>query len=310
MNLEQKLYTDLLIKCISNAIYKDDTGLMTMLQTNQETTLSDAARAGGFDWPSKAHSMVGIARLTNVRDLAQRAIDEGVPGDFIETGVWRGGCCILMRGVLAINKVKDRKVFVADSFKGLPKPNVEAFPKDARLDLSMVHELAVSLEEVKSNFAAYDLLDDQVEFIKGYFSDTLSTVKADRLALLRLDGDYYESTIVALECLYPRLSPGGYVIIDDYGAIQACRDAVHDYRARNNITSLIHPIDEQGVWWQTGSSTFDEQAYLERYPDVALAVAMNHFSSGYSHYIACGFREGRVAACLGVDQRYEGRGPR
>jgi O-methyltransferase len=246
MNLEQKLYTDLLIKCITNSIYKDDRGLMT-----GATTLSDADRAGGLDWPSKAHSMVGIARLTNVRDLAQRAIDEGVPGDFIETGVWRGGCCILMRGVLAINKVKDRKVFVADSFKGLPKPNVAAFPKDAGLDWSMVHELAVSLEEVKSNFAAYDLLDDQVEFIKGYFSDTLSTVKPDRFALLRLDGDLYESTIVALECLYPRLSPGGYVIIDDYGAVQACRDAVDDYRARNNITSLIYQIDSTGVWWQT-----------------------------------------------------------
>ena len=251
MNLEQKLYTDLLIKCITNSIYKDDTGLLTMLHTNQVTTLSDAARAGGLDWPSKAHSMVGIARLTNVRDLAQRAIDEGVPGDFIETGVWRGGCCILMRGVLAINKVKDRKVFVADSFKGLPKPNVEAFPKDAGMDWSMVRELAVSLEEVKSNFAAYDLIDDQVEFIKGYFSDTLSTVKADRFALLRLDGDLYELTIVALECLYPRLSPGGYVIIDDYGAVQACRDAVDDYRARNNITSLIYQIDLTGVWWQT-----------------------------------------------------------
>jgi O-methyltransferase len=293
MNLEQKLYTDLLIKCITNSIYKDDRGLMT-----GATTLSDADRAGGFDWPSKAHSMVGIARLTNVRDLAQRAIDEGVPGDFIETGVWRGGCCILMRGVLAINKVKDRKVFVADSFKGLPKPNVEAFPKDAGLDWSMVHELAVSLEEVKSNFAAYDLLDDQVEFIKGYFSDTLSTVKADRFALLRLDGDLYESTIVALECLYPRLSPGGYVIIDDYGAVQACRDAADDYRARNNITSLIYQIDSTGVWWQT-DSTFDEQAYLERYPDVALAVAKNHFSSGYSHYIACGFSEGRDVTRLG-----------
>jgi O-methyltransferase len=250
MTPEQKLYSDLLIKCVSNSIYKDDIGLLHKRLHNDTITISDASRAVGMDWPSKAHSMAGLARLNNVRDLAQRAIDEKVPGDFIETGVWRGGCCILMRGILAINQIKDRKVYVADSFEGLPKSDLENFPKESTQDFSIYEELSVSLDQVKANFAAYDFLDSQVEFIKGYFSESLPAVKANRFALLRLDGDLYESTIVALDNLYPKLSPGGFVIIDDYGALPACRDAVDDYRSKHLIVEELEKIDEAGVWWQ------------------------------------------------------------
>jgi O-methyltransferase len=250
MNTVQKLYTDLLIRCISNAIYKDDVNLLHKVLTGETREVSDHGREFGSDWPSRAHSMAGTKRLTNLRDLAQRVIDERIPGDFIETGVWRGGCCILMRGVLAINDVRDRIVFVADSFQGLPKPNLVLYPQDENYDLSEQPELAVSLEQVKNNFAAYGLLDEQVRFIKGYFSETLPSVDLDRLALLRLDGDIYESTIVAMECLYPKLSPGGFVIVDDYKSAPPCKAAITDYRARINEKSPIHEIDSSGVWWR------------------------------------------------------------
>src|SRR5271156_6103795 len=121
MNEEARLYTDLLIKCVSNAIYRDDLEMHAKHVHDKTVVLPHEAREKGMGWPSKAHSMAGIKRLTNARDLAQRAIDEQIPGDFIETGVWRGGCSILLRGVLAINKVKDRKIILADSFEGLPK---------------------------------------------------------------------------------------------------------------------------------------------------------------------------------------------
>ena len=194
--------------------------------------------------------MVGVLRLENVHELTQHAIDLGISGDFIETGVWRGGCCILMRGVLAANLVDNRKIYVADSFAGLPAPNAEQFPQDLGLTLHTMPELAISLDEVRANFDRYGLLDDQVVFVKGFFSDTLPALDAGPFALIRLDGDMYESTWVALECLYPRLSVGGFVIVDDFGAVEPCRKAVMDYRAKFGIEDNIHQIDWTGVWWQ------------------------------------------------------------
>lgn len=238
------LYTELLIKCISNTIYSD-----APMSPGQDA-YSRERRETGRDWPTVAHTMVGVKRLTNLRDLVQITIDENIPGHYIETGVWRGGSCILMRGVLAANGVGDRNVYVADSFEGLPEPNPVAYPQDKDDQLYTYEELSVSLEQVKANFSAYDLLDDKVVFVKGLFQDTLASLKTGPLALMRLDGDMYESTIVSLEALYPRLSPGGFVIIDDYGFIPACRSAVDDYRERNNIDASIHPIDWTGVFWR------------------------------------------------------------
>ena len=188
--------------------------------------------------------------LENVRELSQRALDLRVPGDFIETGVWRGGCCILMRGVLAANMVHDRKVYVANSFEGLPPPRPDLFPQDEGDTLHTIPELAVSLDQVKANFARYGLLDDQVRFVRGFFSDTLPRLEAGPFALIRLDGDMYESTYVALDSLYPKLSVGGFVIIDDYGAIEQCRKAVTDYRNKFSIDDAMHQADWTAFWWQ------------------------------------------------------------
>jgi O-methyltransferase/8-demethyl-8-(2,3-dimethoxy-alpha-L-rhamnosyl)tetracenomycin-C 4'-O-methyltransferase len=244
------MYSDLLIKCITNAIYKDDVDNLRVRLKLNGVKFSKEARDTGSDWPSKAHSMVGTMRLNNLRDLTQKVIDEGIEGDFIETGVWRGGCCILMRGMLAFNQISDRKVYVADSFQGLPKPNVAAFCKDVGYDFSGYEELAVSIEDVKNNFMAYDYLDDSVVFVKGWFSDTLPKLQVGRLALIRLDGDLYESTIVGLEHLYPKLSVGGYVIVDDYGALPPCKAAVDFYREQQNLRAPLQQIDGAGVWWQ------------------------------------------------------------
>jgi hypothetical protein len=238
------LYLDLLLKSISNLVY----GPPPSDPWNDGLFRQDAK--SGRDQQSPAHSMVGLLRLKNVRELAQRAIDDGVPGDFIETGVWRGGCCILMRGVLAANLVSDRKVYVADSFQGVPPPNIALFPQDAESTFHTMGGLAVSVEQVRSNFSRYGLLDDQVVFVEGFFSDTLPRLQSRSFAVIRLDGDMYESTLVALKSLYPQLSPGGFVIIDDYGGIAQCREAVHDFRSANKIEDEIKQIDWTGVWWQ------------------------------------------------------------
>ena len=135
--------------------------------------------------------MVGLRRLENLRELTQRVVDEGIPGDLIETGAWRGGCCILMRGVLKANGVTDRKVYVANSFRGLPPPDPE-FEQDRGHDYSKNEQLAVSVDQVQANFARYGLLDDQVIFIEGLFQVTLPHLRIGPFALLRLDGDLYE----------------------------------------------------------------------------------------------------------------------
>jgi hypothetical protein len=208
------------------------------------------ARRVGKDWPADAESMIGLERLANVRELALRALDDEVPGDLVETGVWRGGAAILMRAVLAARGITDRRVWVADSFQGLPKPDVERYPADAGDEHWRRPELAVSRDEVAANFARYGLLDDQVRFLEGWFADTLPGAPIGSIALLRADGDMYGSTMDTLTALYDRVSPGGFVIIDDYGAIDACREAVEDFRRDRGIDAPIHEVDWTGVWWR------------------------------------------------------------
>ncbi len=155
-----------------------------------------------------------------------------------------------MRAILAANGDTERTVWVADSFEGLPPPNPEEYPADAGLNFHEVDELAVSREEVERNFERFGLLDDQVRFLKGWFKDTLPGAPIEQLAVLRLDADLYESTMDALVPLYPKVASGGYVIIDDYKVIAACKKAVDDYRAQHGITERIVDIDWNGAYWK------------------------------------------------------------
>ena len=207
-------------------------------------------RRTGEDWPfMNAQTMIGLERLDNIQMLVEDVLANGVEGDLIETGVWRGGACIFMRAILKAHGIADRLVWACDSFEGLPMPDTERFPADEGTGFHHWDFLAVSQEVVAANFEKYGLLDDQVKFVKGYFEDTLADVPVEKLAVMRLDGDQYGSTITALENLYPKLSSGGYVIIDDY-FIDCCRSAVDDYQKAHNISNEIIHIDRMGVYWQ------------------------------------------------------------
>jgi hypothetical protein len=208
-------------------------------------------RSVGFDWPAKAETMIGRVRMRNLRVLLERALAEGVPGDFIETGVWRGGACIYARAILAAHGDAERRVFVADSFRGLPPPNVADFPADAGDSHSTFPQLAVCRQEVEENFRRYGMLDDRVAFLEGWFKDTLAGAPIERLCVLRLDGDMYESTIEALDALYHKVSHGGFVIVDDY-VLKPCAQAVDEFRARHGIHAPLHDIDGSAVWWRVG----------------------------------------------------------
>jgi O-methyltransferase len=209
-------------------------------------------REEGRDWPSEAETMIGLTRLDNLQACCEDVLQQGVPGDFIETGVWRGGASIFMRAILAVHAETARTVWVADSFQGLPKPDPR-YPADAADRWWAYTELAVPLETVQANFARYGLLDGQVRFLPGFFKDTLANAPIEQLAILRLDGDMYESTMDALTALYPKLAPGGYCIVDDYFAIAACREAVETYRTAQGIREPITQIDWGGGYWRRRS---------------------------------------------------------
>lgn len=259
------LYIDLVKRCLTNSIYPDSEklvlkpdkplkraviNLLAKSGIQAVRPMSAEARLEGRAWPQHAHTMVGQARLDNIEMCVEQALKAGIPGDLIETGVWRGGSTILMRAILKARGDVDRRVWVADSFAGLPAPNADLYPADAGLNFHLADDLAISVDEVKANFARYGLLDDQVVFLKGWFSETLPTAPIESLAVMRLDGDLYESTMDALVNLYPKLSPGGYVIVDDYSDIAACRQAVDDFRNRHDIRDEIISIDWTGVYWR------------------------------------------------------------
>lgn len=244
------MYLELLKRSLTNTIFErepdidDDEFRFTMKRVSHYVN-------------SDAVSMIPLARFDNIKSCIENIVRESVRGDLIETGVWRGGATIFMRGVLAAYGVNDRVVWAADSFEGLPEPDADKFPLEAVAQSGPVmrkayNNLAVGLEEVKRNFAAYGLLDEQVRFLKGWFKDTLPTAPIDTLSLMRLDGDFYESTRDALCSLYDRLSPGGYVIIDDYGedSWTYCRRAVDEFRSERHVEDPLIAVDSKCYYWR------------------------------------------------------------
>jgi len=264
---DEQLYLDLLKRCLTGYLYPESSNqevhpdrslpptkrhLFQFLNKRgykifKTVPFDPEARKLGKDWPSIGYSMVGLKRLDNLQFCVESVLKEGVPGDLLEAGVWRGGSCIFMRAILKLRGVTDRTVWLADSFQGLPAPSHVA---DRDYDLSKFLALAVSQAEVEASFQRFGLLDNRVKFLKGWFKDTLPTAPVSRLAILRMDGDYYESTMDILNALYHKLSPGGFLIVDDYDLLPPCKQAVQDFRERNHICDPIQEIDGTGVFWK------------------------------------------------------------
>jgi hypothetical protein len=225
--------------------------------------LQRALRARGYRlvsgtdvWTFMGETMITPERLENLHECVEQVLADETPGDFIEAGVWRGGAAILMRAILFAHGVSDRTVWLADSFQGFPTSATRSRSIDQGVDFTAgmgERFLTVDVEAVKGNLERYGLLDDQVQFLVGWFADTLPKAPIQSLAILRLDGDLYESTWDSLTALYPRVSPGGYVIVDDYGFHEACRQAVNDYRRQQQIREPIRWIDREGVYWRRDS---------------------------------------------------------
>jgi hypothetical protein len=233
----------LAVSAISALLRRGNLQLVTLLDP------SEADRLTGRTWPAYAHTMVGRVRLDSLQACVETVLAENVEGDLLEAGVWRGGACILMRAVLAVHGITNRRVFAADSFAGLPPPDAKRYPAD---DGDRHHSntyFAVSREEVEENFRKYGLLDDLVVFLPGPFAETLPAAPIEKLAILRIDADMYGSTIEVLDVLYPKLSIGGFCIVDDY-ALPGCRKAVDDFRKKHGIVAGMTEIDWTGRFWR------------------------------------------------------------
>lgn len=246
-----ELYLDLLKKSLTN----------TLFEVEPDADHEDQRQyVQGFVQHyirGSAITMLPMARLNNLQFCVVDTIKRGVPGDLIETGVWRGGATIFMRAILKAYGVADKNVWVADSFEGLPEPDPEAYPIESKAHTGSVmkkvyNHFAVGIEDVQANFQAYGLLDERVKFLQGWFKDTLPDAPIKSLSVARLDGDYYESTRDALINLYDRLSIGGYMIIDDYGeeSWTYCKKAVDEFRAQRNILDPLVKVDSKCFYWK------------------------------------------------------------
>ncbi|MBW8484305.1 TylF/MycF/NovP-related O-methyltransferase [Actinomadura parmotrematis] len=254
-----RLYLDLLKRCLLGLL-QEDPPIPTPWRPGDR--FDAAARRAGADWPSRAHTMVGLARLDHLEALVGRILADGVPGDLLEAGVARGGTTIFLRGLLKAHGRTDRTVWAADSFRGFPRPGEPGgdSPLAGRIAGALAGAAAdsayarflrgTSLAEVRHAFDTYGLLDERVRFLPGWFGDTLPAAPVDRLALLRLDADLYGSTRDALAALYPKVAAGGYVVVDDYLVIDECRAAVHDHLDAAGETADLEEIDHSAVFWR------------------------------------------------------------
>jgi hypothetical protein len=230
-------YLDLLKRALNNFLYL---GGSRSFRDFEITQFYDNDKAQWRLPPyAQPHSLLATAKLNCLQSLMYDVVANNVAGDFIEAGVYKGGTTVFMRGFLRHHRISDRIVWVADSFMGIPKSTRYqdiGDPVDEWKD-----RWIAGLDEVKSIFSRYGLLDEQVKFLQGYFSESFPKAPFDKFAIARLDADSYESTMDALEYIYPRMTRGGYVIIDDWH-LRKCVEAVHDYRRKQKIEEPIHTV--------------------------------------------------------------------
>ncbi len=240
----------ILIGCVNNSEYinqfinhsvlPDDDVLNSIIEIPE-------SRVEGRDEPKNGYTMIGLKRMENLHNMLEFVRLNNIEGDLVETGVWKGGATIYMKFYCNLYNLQ-KKIFVCDSFQGLPKPSGK-FQADVN-DIHYTFEsLKVSLEDVTNNFKLFGCLDDNVIFVKGFFGDTLpNNDKFTKISLLRMDGDMYESTHDVFYSLYHKVTDRAPIIIDDY-CLDGCKKCVHDFISENNLSPTINKIDRCGIYW-------------------------------------------------------------
>ena len=206
----------------------------------------------------RAATMTSRERIVALCDAVAYIERANIVGDIVECGVWKGGSMMAAARVLADVGVDDRRIWLYDTFTGMSEPtekDVDYLGNTAEILLEQ-HDpeqsdsvwCKAAMDEVQRNIHSTGYPMHQVEFIAGEVETTLKLEqnKPEQIAILRLDTDWYESTRITLEQLYPRLQPGGVLIIDDYGHWKGCRAAVDEYFAEHNEPLFFSRIDYTG----------------------------------------------------------------
>lgn len=194
-----------------------------------------------------ALTMVGEPRLLNVEACIRSVVADGIPGDVLEAGCWRGGVGIYASAVLEVLQ-DERMVWLCDGGKhGFPPPDPR-YPEDAGDHLHERWSAACPLDHVRRFAQLYGY--ERLRLTEGHFADTLPTLPVDRLAILRLDGDTFGATTTTLNCLYDKLVVGGYLIVDDYAPHCRSAAAVDAFRLAHGISEPITRVDWAGAFWR------------------------------------------------------------
>jgi len=218
-----------------------------------EATSADAELIASL----RPFTMTSAERLWSLIGAVRYVTDAGLAGDFVECGVWRGGSVMAMAKELNRLSVTDRQIWLYDTYAGMTAPtdfDVEAGTGVTATEMLSTTEIGdgnnvwcvAGRADVEANVRSTDYPFSNFHFIEGDVAQTLQTSVPEKIALLRLDTDWYESTRVGLEVLYPRLVPGGVCILDDYGHWQGARTAVDEYFATLGHRPYMHPIDYSG----------------------------------------------------------------
>ena len=203
----------------------------------------------------KPYTMTSVERLKSLIDAVSYITGNRIEGDFVECGTWKGGSVMCMQKKLIELNQTDRNFWVFDTFEGMPEPDSvdKNFKQTSAQKLLSEEEKEKSLtwaysnyEETTSNILSSGYPAENINFIKGLVEDTIPQTPIDKIAILRLDTDWYSSTKFELEHLYPKLVKGGILIIDDYGHWEGCKKAVDEYFTNNNIRIFMMRIDYTG----------------------------------------------------------------
>lgn len=188
------------------------------------------------------YTMVGYGRLRGLYRAVRYAVENNVRGDVVECGAARGGSSALM-GLTLKQLHSDKALWVFDTFAGLPPPTLD--DPDYEIAKERTGTCLGTLQEVQRLFADLEILPQSI-FVKGLFRDTLPTCDVENIAVLHLDGDWYQSVKDCLEHLYDRVSPGGIIQIDDYGHWAGARKATHEFLDQRSINVGLRYLDYTG----------------------------------------------------------------
>lgn len=204
----------------------------------------------------RPYTMTSIERIISLTRAVEYVIKNKIEGDFVECGVWRGGSAMIMTKMLIDHNLKNKKIYLYDTFDGMSAPTeldisfqgekAEELMKSREKNETDVIWAYASLEDVKRNIFSTGIDPECVNFVKGKVEETIPQIIPDKISILRLDTDWYESTYHELIHLFPRLVQGGIIIIDDYGHWEGAKKAVNQYFIENNIKIFLNRIDYTG----------------------------------------------------------------